>query len=144
VRDESAPGDRPDLSGAWILDAAASRLGLEAARTIERGTVSIEHGESRFRFSRVFEARGGAHRVSFDVSTDGSETESVEGERRISSRLHWEGDVLVAESRIVSPEGEATNVVRYRLLEDGRTLEASESFRGPRQGYDNLWILRRA
>ena len=60
------------------------------------------------------------------------------------SRLAWEGDVLVLHERLTAPQGEATNTVHYWLLDAGQTLEARESFRGPRLQYDNLWVFAKA
>lgn len=57
------------------------------------------------------------------------------------SRLYWEGDILVFVTRIVAPQGEATNIVHYSLREGGRVIEAAEKFRGPKLSYDNLWVF---
>lgn len=55
----------------------------------------------------------------------------------------WEGDTLVFTTRIVESGGESINIVRYRLLNAGRLLQAQERFRGPQLSYDNLWVLAR-
>lgn len=133
----------PDLSGAYTLDVAKSRFGLEAARAIESGSLSVEHRGRRFRFSRVFRAGGTEHPLTLDLAIDGHESEHEIDGRTIRTRLHWDRDELVAESRIAGPDGEASNVVRYRLLEGGAILEASERFRGPALRYDNVWVFRR-
>jgi hypothetical protein len=81
--------------------------------------------------------------LSFELTTDDKEKISLEGNQKHISRMFWEGDTLVFITRIIAPLGEATNTVRYRLKENGRTLEAAEKFRGPRLKYDNLWVLEK-
>ena len=46
-------------------------------------------------------------------------------------------------TRIVGEDGEATNLVRYRLEDDGAVLVAEERFQGPGKGYQNTWVLRK-
>jgi hypothetical protein len=91
----------------------------------------------------VFVAGGKESRNGYDLATDGTETEKVEPPITTRSRLEWDGDVLVLRERLTAPQGEATNTVRYRLLDGGRTLEAHESFRGPKLQYDNTWVFER-
>lgn len=38
---------------------------------------------------------------------------------------------------------EGLNVVRYSLLDDGRTLHAEERYRSRELDYDNVWVLAR-
>jgi hypothetical protein len=44
-------------------------------------------------------------------------------------------------TRLVAPQGDAINVVHYRLAANGRELRAEEQFRGPKVSYDNVWVL---
>jgi hypothetical protein len=134
--------EKPDLSGAWVLNLEKSRLQVEAK--IERGTFTIEHKEPDFRFSRVFVVEGKADALSYALTTDGREKVVKEPGRTTTSRLYWEGDILVLDERIVLGDGrEATNVVHYTLRDGGRTLVAEEKFRGPIHKHDNLWVADR-
>lgn len=135
---------RPDFSGAWTLSKERSRLQLPQAAAIERGVVRIVHRGSLFRFHRSFVESGQEDTLSWELKTDGAEVTSQEGAQRVISRLYWEGDTLVFITRFVAPRGAATNTVRYRLKDRGRALEATESFRGPRLSYDNLWVFVRS
>jgi hypothetical protein len=133
---------KPDLSGTWVLNLEKSRLQIEAK--IERGTFTIEHKEPQFLFSRVFIVSGKEDAVSYALTTDGKEKIDKEPGRTTTSRLYWDGDVLVFDERIVLTDGrEATNVVRYSLRDGGRTLVAEEKFRGPFRKHDNLWVADR-
>ncbi len=134
----SAPG-KPDLSGVWTLSLEKSRL--QAGARIESGTFTIEHKEPEFRFHRVFRVGGQEDAVSYDLTTDGREKVEEEPGMTTTSRMYWDGDVLVLDQKVVLKDGrQATNVVRYSLRNGGRTLVAEESFRGPFRKYDNLWV----
>ena len=133
---------KPDLTGTWILNLEKSRL--QIGDKIESGTFTIEHQEPQFRFSRVFLAGGREDSTSYALTTDGKEKIENGPGRTTSSRLYWDGDVLVLDERIVLKDGrQATNVVRYSLQEGGRTLVAEEKFRGPIRKYDNHWVADR-
>ena len=51
------------------------------------------------------------------------------------------GGLLIFAIRILAPEGDATNTVRYGLLEGCRVLRADERFRSPWLRYDYLWVF---
>ncbi len=134
---------RPDFSGEWVLSKERSRLQVPQATSLDRGLVRIQHRDPQFRFHRVFVSGGQDDTLTWQLKTDGVEVAGENGQMRTFSRLFWEGDTLVFVTRFVSPRGEATNTVRYRLKDGGRTLEAHEVFRGPRFSYDNLWVLEK-
>lgn len=133
---------KPDFSGTWALNLEKSRL--QADFGIRGGTITIDHQEPAFRLNRVFAAGGQEDIVSFELTTDGTEKIVRGSGRTTTSRLYWDGGVLVLDERIVLAGGRtATNVVRYSLRDGGRTLVAEEKFRGPAHRYDNLWIADR-
>ena len=138
----SLAAQKPDFSGTWVLNLDKSRLQIEDK--IESGTFTIEHKEPDFRFSRVFVVGGKDDAVSYALTADGREKIVKEPGRTTTSRLYWDGDVLVLDERIVLGDGrEATNVVRYSLRDEGKSLVAEEKFRGPRHKHDNLWVAER-
>jgi hypothetical protein len=110
---------------------------------MERGTVRIDHREPRFTFERTFTMAGKDSKASYTLTTDDTVVETMDGDVRESSRMYWEGDILVLsqrDNRAGSPEG--TNVVHYRLLEGGRVLEAVERVTGP-GAHENVWIFEK-
>jgi ketosteroid isomerase-like protein len=133
---------KPDFSGEWTLSMRRSRLEADWARGIERGVVRIAHGEPRFDFERTFTTQGEDSQASYTLTTDGVAVEQVSGPRTESSRMYWEGDVLVLSQTLEGPMGVGTNIVHYRLLEGGRVLEASERTTGP-GAYSNLWLFEK-
>jgi hypothetical protein len=133
---------KPDFTGDWVLDKAKSTLVKQLAG-IQKGVVHIEHDDPDFEFDRTFTFDGKDSNFGYELTTDGNEVVSDEDGNKLYSRLYWEGDSLVYFTRIVAPAGEATNVVHYRLANDGRELRAEEQFRGPQLSYDNLWVFDR-
>lgn len=139
----AAPGQgNPDFSGTWIFNPQKSRL--EIKLNIERASFTIDHKEPDFHFSRVFVVDGKQDALSYSLTTDGREVVTKRTGRTTYSRLSWDGDGLVFDTRIVLDDGrEATNIVRYSLRDGGKTFVAEEKFRGPVLKYDNLWVADR-
>ncbi len=133
---------KPDFTGDYVLNKQRSTLASDFAR-LERATVHIEHRDPVFVMHRVFTEGGKDDVLDVQVRTDGQETVTKSGTRTEYSRGYWEGDTLAFVTRIVIPTGEATNVVHYRLIDGGRTLQAEERFRAPRMQHDNVWIFEK-
>lgn len=134
---------RPSFSGRWTLDKSKSSLTAEFGR-IDHGVVVIDHREPSFTFRRSFTTAGVEDTTFFSLSADSVEVVRTSGPRTERERLYWTGDTLVYVTRIVIPQGQAINVVRYSLHDGGRELRAEERFRAPRRSYDNAWVFTRA
>jgi len=138
----AATSEKTNFSGDWVFNPEKSKL--EVKIELESATFTIDHKEPDFRFSRVFVIAGKSDSFSYALTTDGKEKIDEQPSRTNTSRLYWDGDVLVFDVRIVLKDGrEATNVVRYSLRDGGRTFVAEEKFRGPVLKYDNLWVADR-
>ncbi len=138
----AASSAKPDFTGVWVIDPEKCRL--DPRFKDARGTITITHKEPRFRFERVFLGVGSDERFSYELTTDGKEVITQGNGRTEYARLDWDGDVLVYSDRIVLKDGrESTDVVRYSLLDGGRTFVAEEKFRAPILKYDNLWVADR-
>jgi hypothetical protein len=139
----SAAQERPNFTGDWTLDLTASQL-HEDFRALERGTVRIDHREPAFTFRRTYVVKGKPFDASFEVTTDGREHRSAgpRGEPTVAT-MRWEQAALVVQQRISDPRaGELTNKVRYELIDNGRTLRATEDFDGAGRTHHNVWIFR--
>jgi len=134
---------RPDFSGEWILNRAASTLSL-GADGMQSGVVRIDHHEPMFHYSAAFAAANGTPiKYMFELPSDGREVASgPEGSRAVGT-LRWDGDALILTSRIERAGGETTIVFRYELLDGGRRLRAVERLRGSDHDQDNVWIFDR-
>ena len=101
------------------------------------------HREPAFDYHRVFYRGTRGDTLDYSATTDGREVVHQEGDVRSVIALSWAADTLVCTIRIEGPWGGATNLIRYRLLDGGRTLEARESYLGPHVSYDNVWVFAR-
>jgi hypothetical protein len=81
--------------------------------------------------------------TKFEMLSDGRETVATAQGRRTTSSLRWDGDALVATSRVEIPSGEMTISFRYELQDGGRRLRASEQLRGAGRDQDNVWVFER-
>ena len=140
----AAAQERPNFTGDWTLDLKNSQL-QEDYRALERGVVRIDHREPTFTFRRTFFVKGQPYEGSYDVTTDGRDHRGVSpnGSATVST-MNWEQMTLVVHQRISDPKaGQLVNKVRYELIEDGRTLRATEDFEGGGRSHHNVWIYRR-
>jgi hypothetical protein len=131
---------KPDFSGVWNLDLQKSKLQIPVP---DSGVFNIDHKEPAFRLSRTFLKGGQSDTWSVDLTTDGKEVVQEEKTETFRGRLRWEGSDLVLDSTISIKDRTATNVVRYHLSADGRTLTATENFKGPRLKYENVWVFNK-
>jgi hypothetical protein len=138
-----AAQSRPDFSGHWVLNRQACTL-PPLVSAVESGVVRIEHREPSFGFHRTYVIAGTPRDASFVIATDGSprrET-SPQGLTTVAT-LRWDGGDLVLAMRITGAGVEATNDVRYTLLDGGRRLRATERGRSPQGDHDAIWVYDR-
>jgi hypothetical protein len=133
----------PDFSGDWVLNREASTLPPPVS-TVESGVVRIEHHDPSFTFHRSYVIGGTPRDGGYTIRTDGSESRETgpQGVTTVST-LRWDGAALVLAMRINGPGFEATNDVRYELLDGGRRLRAIERGRSPQMNHDAVWIYDR-
>ena len=137
---------KPDFSGEWVLNRPASTLPPPVSN-VESGVVRIEHRDPSFSFHRSYVIAGAPRDGGYTLRTDGSEsTETGPQGATTTSTLRWEGPSLVLDMRITGAGVEATNVVRYELLDGGKRLRATEQGRStqlPLGNHDAIWIYDR-
>lgn len=133
---------RPNFSGEWQLDRAASALS-SGADAVQSGNASIEHDEPMFRYRAEFLGPGDPVKVQYEMRSNGSEAVATHEGVTITSSLRWEGDVLVANWQIQRPDGEITISFRHELIDDGEGLRATERLRDRAREQDNVWIFRK-
>jgi hypothetical protein len=131
---------RPDFSGTWVLDLERSRLETAAPT---RSTFWIEHRGGTFQLSRTHARDGRWNTISFELPIDGEEHYRKTGFSESWSRMTWLGDELVLDMKIAHGEVRGTNVVHYRLTDEGETLVAAEWAHAPHRQHHNLWVLER-
>ena len=133
---------RPDFSGEWTLNRSTSSLQGEMS-AVERGTVRIQHRDPSFAFTRTFVINAQSIDTSFEIQTDGRELANMNRGIASKSRLEWQGNSLLLTVLIDGPLGTVSNVVRYELLDEGRTLRAVEDVGGAVPSHHNVWMFSR-
>jgi hypothetical protein len=135
---------KPDLSGEWMLNPAASQLSPVVSSAVEGGFVRIEHTEPRIAVHLSISMSGKPFEFRFERVTDGRELtwESPDGPGIGSAR--WDGETLVFSDTTPTPNGPMTIVFRYELQDEGRLLRAAEQLRGASREMDNVWVFDRA
>jgi hypothetical protein len=139
----AAAQPRPDFSGEWVLNRQGSTLPPPVSN-VESGVVRIEHREPSFSFHRTYVIAGTARDAAFTRRTDGAESSETGAQGLVTvSTLRWDGAALLLAMRIKGPGFEATNDVRYELVDGGRRLRATEQGRSPMGNHDAVWIYDR-
>ena len=127
---------RPDFSGEYVLNRAASTLSPLGAASVQTASVRIQHVEPSFRCEGKFSFPNiEPIQWTFELTIDaGDAPQSPSG-----PGVRWDGGALV----VSMPNGAATITFRYAFTEDGR-LRMAEQLRGTDHDQDNLWIFDRA
>src|SRR6185503_17558067 len=115
----------------------------KGADTAQSGEFQIEHKEPRFKGHLTIVLDGKPVESKFEMLSDGREIVETFGGRQVASKLHWDGDALVAGWRIEGSSGPMTISFRYELQDRGRRLHATEQIRGGSREQDNLWVFER-
>jgi hypothetical protein len=135
--------DRPDFSGEWVLNRAASKLSA-GADAVETGVWHIEHREPVFQHQAALVFRGGRPlNYQYTMRSDGAEVVGKERGAKVVMVLRWDGTALVFTTRTARADGEVTVSYRYEITEGGRHLHATEQVRGTGREQDNVWVFDR-
>jgi hypothetical protein len=126
---------KPDFSGEYVLNRAASTLSAAGAANVQSASLRITHNEPNFSCQGSFSFPDSKPvEWTFDlVATNEPESTEAEG-----VTLHWDGSALVFTSR-----SEAMTIsFRYEFDAEGR-LRLAEQLRGTDHDQDNLWMFDR-
>jgi hypothetical protein len=133
---------KPDFSGEWTLNRQASTLSPGAA-PVQSAVVQIEHRDPIFRYRATFSTPNGSLQYDYELQSDGRDVGIIQNGVTTLSNLRWEGEALVARSRMQRPDGEVRISFRYELIDGGSRLRAVEQVRGAGQEQDNVWVFDR-
>ncbi len=75
-----------DFSGEWLLSKEKSHFQLKILDSLEKGVVYIDHKEPVFRFRRIFTSKGQDDSLTYELTTDGKEVTTQEGDQTYVSR----------------------------------------------------------
>lgn len=131
---------KPDLSGTWVLDLSASSLEIPLP---DSSVFVVEHAEPIILAKRTHVVGGVANTVESRFSTDSLVRPVLVGEVEIPTRVYWDGEALVLDQAWSRGGVRITNVVRYTLGSEGRTMVADEWMRAGSERHHNVWVFRR-
>ncbi len=134
---------RPNFTGTWILNPQKSKLESENPPIASK--FIIQHRDPRWRLKRTHIYRDGMHNTwSITLTTDGKH-EAVQHDGsggQAITRMYWDGNVLVLDMRLTDARGlTGSNVVRYSLSTDGKTMTALEHEEYPGGKVTNEWVF---
>ena len=136
------PARRPDFSGRWLLD--LDRSSIKGDNPPVSSIFVIQHKEPRWRLSRTHIYSSGKSDTQYIdlITTERKESVRREGSYTVSSRMYWEGDSLVLDEKISGPGGwRGTNLVKYSLADNGKTLIALEREEDSKSKTTNRWVF---
>ena len=136
------PTRRPDFSGRWLLD--LDRSDIKGDNPPVSSIFVIEHKEPRWHLSRThIYANGKSDTQNIDlVTTERKESVHRKDGYTVSSRMYWEGESLVLDEKISGPGGwRGTNLVKYSLSDNGKTLIALEREEDSKSKTTNRWVF---
>lgn len=144
VQAQQAPQSKPNLTGKWVFNAQKSSLKMVAPTSM---TLQIEQNDPQIRFARVQVYGDQTFKWGLDTVADGQK-EVVQDTPQYTAkvRVFWEGGSLVLNQQITAPDGtQATDIVTYTLVEDGRLLQGIEqqTFVGAKGTVTNKWLYDR-
>lgn len=129
---------KPDFSGTWRFNAGKSSLEIPPP---DSSTFLIAHRGPHFHLLRTHIVAGKSDKLSIDLPIEGGWKTVNQGGVEFLARLYWEGDSLVFDSAIGQGSDRITNVVRYTLSEEGKTLIAREHLESEKHTHDNTWVF---
>lgn len=133
----------PDFTGTWTLNVLRSDYGPFAAP--ERRTDVIEHRNASLRLTRREVPSGGQERTGeWSCSTERIECTNTIGGTELKSIAHWEGPVLVVDTKTTYQGQEAFLEDRWQLSSDRRVLTITRHAVSPQGTADQTFVLESA
>lgn len=105
------------FAGTWILN--ADRSDTRALSAAPDRMVRIQHNDSTIKLIPITE---GVSSPLLHVTTDQKSTKLKMGAVTLNSMAKWEGAALLINTIVSRPDGNHTQMDRWRLSRDGQTL----------------------
>ncbi len=131
---------KANFSGSWNLNLQKSTLQIPPPSA---SMFRIDHKEPQFHLSRTHFYGEKSETWSIDLTTDGKEVYQKDGNLESWTRLYWQRNSLVFDQKLKLNGKDGTNVVRYTLTDEGRTLIAVERMKTPKFSHYNYWVFEK-
>ena len=129
---------KPNFSGDWKLNTSKSDFGQMPAP--QKSTMKIEHKDPALKVATTYVGDNGERTFEMNLSTDGKEVTNTFGNFEFKSKAHWEGSVLLVESRASSDSGEFKADEKWTVSDAGKTLTLVRHWVGPQGEVTNTVV----
>ncbi len=137
-----AAADKPDLSGTWTIDLEKSDFGMMPPPTkLER---KIAHKDPDFNVTTLQANARGERTSEAKMTTDGKECEIQIMGRPAKAKAVWEGKSIIVTTKAEFQGNELTQVEKWTLSEDGKTLQAESTLNSPMGENKSKLIFKKA
>src|SRR5579864_2823942 len=133
--------DKPNFSGKWVLDTAASDFGDFPAPDSQINVV--DHQEPNIHLTQTIRGEavpGGEATSDRHYTTDAKENTNKIGGREIKSTTRWDNHKLVTIVKLETPDGTVEIKDSWELGGEGKQLVVTRDFKGP-QGERNQKLV---
>ncbi len=121
--------DKPDLSGNWNIQLDKSDFGMMPPPSkMER---KIAHKDPQMTVSTLQASQRGERTTEAKYTTDGKEAEVQLMGRPAKVSAKWEGETLVVTTKLEFQGNEMTQVEKWSLSSDGKTLTTEGTMNSP-------------
>jgi uncharacterized lipoprotein YehR (DUF1307 family) len=124
--------DKPNFSGKWGLDTGKSDFGEFPVPDSQ--TNVIEHKGTNIKLTQTIKGDavpGGVASSERHYTTDGKESSNKVGQQELTSICKWDGNKLVIDTKLQSPDGPVEIKDSWELTDGGKRLVATRVFKGP-------------
>jgi hypothetical protein len=128
---------KPNFTGEWVMNPAQSDFGPIPAPT--KMVRTIQHDEPNLHIRNQQSGAQGDITTELKYTTDGKESTNTTRGGEVKGTCKWEGDSLVIESKRTIQSMEITQVDRWTMSEDGKSMKVESSLKTP-QGDFNLTV----
>jgi uncharacterized lipoprotein YehR (DUF1307 family) len=124
--------DKPNFSGKWGLDTRKSDFGEFPVPDSQ--TNVIEHKGTSIKLTQTIKGdaiTGGVASTERHYTTDGKESSNKVGQQELTSICKWDGNKLVIDTKLQSPDGPVEIKDSWELADGGKRLVVARMFKGP-------------
>lgn len=132
---------KPNFSGDWKVNVSKSDFGQMPAPSSMTG--KITHQDPSLKVAIKQSGERGDFEYEMSYSTDGKETTNEIRDNTMKSTAHWDGDVLVIDTKGSFGGNDVTIQDKMSLSADGKTLTLKRHFSSSMGEMDQTLILEK-
>ena len=132
---------KPNFSGDWKLNIEKSNFGQMPAPT--SSTEKITHNDPELKVVTAQTGGFGDYTSEFSFTTDGKDCPNQLNDFKITSKVTWDGDTLLFDSKMDFQGNAMTGSEKWTLSPDGKTLTIARHISGPMGEGDTTSILEK-